>query len=147
MPNQRGTAQYRYRAGFDGISEFGAIEISGGGEEHEKEQFRQANSTYAENVSGQVNVKDVTIKLVIGHDQNAIDDLNRWFDSWFSDEDKTRRSGYMEALDEAGTTPVMAKEFVECIPVSREEDNRSTEGKGVATITFVISPTRVYYIS
>lgn len=145
MPNQRGTAQYRFRAGFDGIAEFSALEITGGGEKHEPEKFRASNNPYEEKVSGQIEVTDVSIKLVLGHDQVAIDDLNAWFDAFFNDEDKSRRSGYSEDLDEAGLTPILAREFVGCLPVSREHDTRTTDGKGVATITFVIGCERVYY--
>ena len=145
MRNGKGTAQYRFRAGFDGIPEFGALEISGGGEEHEAEKFRTANSTYEEKVKGQVSVTDVQIKLALGKDQVAIEALNIWFDNFFNDVDLTRRSGYAEDLDEAGVTPIQAREFVNCFPVKRENDNRATDGKGVATMTFTIGYERVNY--
>lgn len=145
--NRRGTAQYRFRAGFVGIPEFAALEIQGGGEEHEVEKFRPANSAYAEQVSGQINVSEVSIKLVIGRDQVAIEAMNRWFDDFFGDVDKTRRTGFADDLDEAGLTPIMTRELVECVPLKREHDQRSTEGKGVATITFTVSPERVFYYS
>ena len=145
MPNQKGTAQYRFRAGFDGISEFSALEISGGKENQEPEKFRAANDPYETKVSGHMTVEPIVIKLVIGHDQNAIDDLNRWFDDFFNDVDKTRRSGFVDDMDEAGRTPVMSREFTGCIPVTREHDQRSTDGKGVATVTFTIEPERVSY--
>jgi len=144
--NRQGTAQYRYRAGFDGISDFEALEISGGGEQMDPEKFRPANSPYEKKVSGQIEVTDISIKLAFGHDQNAIEDMNRWFDAFFGDVDKSRRTGWAEDLDESGTTPILAREFVNCIPVRREHDNRSTEGKGVATITFVIACERVNFI-
>lgn len=144
--NRKGTAQYRFRAGFNGISDFEALEITGGGETMEPEKFRPANSAYEKKVSGAVEVTDVSIKLAFGHDQNAIEDLNRWFDDFFSDVDKSRRTGWAEDLDEAGTTPILAREFVNCIPVKREHDTRSTEGKGVATITFTIACERVNFI-
>jgi len=144
--NRKGTAQYRFRAGFDGIAEFEALEISGGGEKMEPEKFRPANSAYEKKVSGAIEVTDVSIKLAFGHDQNAIESLNRWFDDFFNDVDKSRRTGWAEDLDEAGTTPLLAREFVNCIPLTREHDARQTEGKGVATITFTIAAERINFI-
>jgi hypothetical protein len=145
MPNLRGTAQYRFRAGFDGIGDFAALEISGGGEDHKSETLAAANQSYDDKVKGKVEVSDLVIKLALGYDQVAIDDLNKWFDDFFNDVDPTRRGGFAEDLDETGTTPVLAREFVGCFPVKREHDQRSTDGKGVATISFTIGFERVYY--
>ena len=146
MANQRAPQIHRYRAGIDGIDEFAAIEITGGDEEHEKDTVSVANANYDEHTKGKVRVSELVIKLAVGRDQNAIEALNQWFDSYFADEDGTLRSGYVENLDEAGLTPIMSREFMNLMPCGRKMGELRAEGKSFQTVEFTLQPERVFYL-
>lgn len=143
MAQPRGIAENRFGVEIDGISDFRASKVSGGGEKQTTVGISFGNDPYKQHVRGSVEPEDVSVTMASGRYDQALRELHQWFGDYYDGINAEPRSARYIVYDELGSTPVETYELQDCVPVSITPDNRGADGNGAAMVTVIIKPRRV----
>ena len=139
----RTVSENRFAVEIDGIPEFRATKITGGGEKHEALKTRVANNPYPLIGRGNFEAEEIDITIPSGKYDTAIRALQKWVDDFADGVDTNYRSGRYIVFDDNGRTPLETYELRDCVPMSIKPDDKSADGNNTATVTIVLTPTKV----
>jgi phage tail-like protein len=141
MAAKRGAREGNYLVEIDGIPEFRATKITGGGEKHTPATLKVGNDVYQQNLRGNVEPDDMAITIPSGVYDSALRAIGKWAGNYFDGVAGAEPKNVRYIIyDESGRTPLETWEARNCVPIGYSPDDRSAEGTGAATATLTLKP-------